>query len=52
MAAACDFWQKEHFVIANFLFPNSAENCSPSPYCFASLNKQDPMTLPGFVKRQ
>lgn len=31
MAAACDFWQKERFGIANFLFPNSAGDCSLSP---------------------
>lgn len=52
MATACYFWQKEHFVIANFLYPNSAEDFSLSLWYFASLNKQDPRMLPGFVKCQ
>lgn len=40
MATACDFWQEDHFVIANFLYPNSAEDCTLSPQCFASLNNR------------
>lgn len=52
MLAACDLGQKEHFVIANYLYPNSAEDCSLHLQCCASLNNLDPVMLSRLIKCQ